>query len=325
MKNRFQFGRNCWLGCVVVAALGACGESDASFSDLPSGGSAGSGGSGGWTSLPSSGTNGGGQVGVAGRSGQGSGGHGGSSAGKAGSGGVGGSSQLPPVTFNCSGTVPSQPLITSFDGFAGDRWQSPGNLDGGVYIYPAPLVLAAGEFLGFDAQVKDHTGIGTWFSGCIDASQFKGIRLTVSGNVGSSGTVQLYLITNRDRDVDEGNSLGACVPADTSDPWRTCRPPVVALPVTGMPTVHEIPWAAFKDGLPTATTDGSDLLAFQWSFDWSAASSTAYGATLKVDDLAFLVDDGGGSGGQDGTAGAGTSATGGASEAGSSSDGAADE
>jgi hypothetical protein len=101
----------------------------------------------------------------------------------------------------------------------------------------------------------------------------------------------------------------------------------VTLPVTGTPTVHEIAWSAFKGGLPSATSDGSDLLALQWSFDWVDASSTAYGATLEVDDLAFLVDDagGGGQGGESGAAGAGTSGMGGASEAGGNTGGAADQ
>jgi hypothetical protein len=200
----------------------------------------------------------------------------------------------PPVAFKCGGTQPNQPVITHFDGFTADRWMSPGNLDGGVYVYPAPLQPTAGEFLRFADQVNDYTGIGVWFSGCIDASKFRGVRFTIAGNVGPTGTVQFYVGSNRDMVVNETTGVGACVPADPNDAGQSCREPVVTLAVTSHATSVAIPWTAFKAGLPTVTTDGSDLIALQWSFEWDGDTTPPYAAELIIDDLEFFTEDGAG-------------------------------
>jgi hypothetical protein len=302
MKNRFHTPRSFWLVALLAAvASGACGETKTSFSDVSASGGA-NGGASGWTYVPpgTNPTGSGGTLGNAGSSSGGSPGH----AGSAGSAGAGGSAVFPPVTFKCGGKQPNQPLITKFDAFMADRWMSPGNLDGGVYVYPDPLKPTAGDFLRFADQVDDYTGMGVWFSGCIDGSKFRGVRFTIAGNAGASGTVQFYVISNRDKDVNETDSVGSCVPADPNDTWQSCRPPVVTLPVNGQPTTHSIPWSAFKAGLPSPTTDGSDLIALQWSFDWLEGAKP-YAAELTVDNLEFFTDDSAvGSGGAGGASSA---------------------
>ncbi len=103
-----------------------------------------------------------------------------------------------------------------------------------------------------------------------------------------------------DKEVDEVNSVGACVPNDPNKPWFNCRPPAVTLPVSATPTAQAIRWSAFEGGLPTGTTDGSDLLALQWSFDW-VDGAIPYAAQLTIDDLEFFADEGqGGAGGAGG-------------------------
>lgn len=307
-KNGFQVSRGRWL--VAFGALGvavACGNTKTSFSDTP-GGSAGNGAESGWTYLPP-GSGGSGPSPGAGTSSGGVVGH----AGVSGSVGTGGNVALPPVTFKCNAKQPNQAPITSFDGFTADRWMSPspGNLDGGVYVYPEPLKPSAGEFLRFADTVKDYTGMGVWFSGCIDGSKFRGVRFSIAGQVGTSGNVQFYLITNRTKEVDEANGVGACVPADPNNGWDSCRPPVVTLPVTSQLATHSIPWSAFKGGLPPDKTDGSDLIALQWSFIWEAGGP-AYPAQLTVDNLEFFTDDSG----QGGAGGAGAGGAGGAPDLG---------
>ena len=304
MQNRFHRARA--LGGVALAVsaiLSACGDDKAGFSDGAAGksSSAGNGGSAGWTTVPigTDPTPNGGSYGTAGVSSTGGTLNHAGSSGSAGNGGSGGN-MLPPITFKCGGQQPNQPIITSFDGFTADRWMSPGNVDGGVYVYPEPLMPTAGDYFGFDDNVKDYTGMGVWFSGCIDSSKFRGVRLTISGDVGMTGKVQFYFISNRDKEVVEENSVGACVPDDPNDPWQNCRPPVVTLQVTAEPTTLSIPWTAFKDGLPSATTDGSDLIALQWSFDW-LDGNLPYPATLSVDNLEFFNDGGAGGGGVGGS------------------------
>lgn len=295
LKNRLQVSRGRWL--VTLGALGvavACGNTKTNFSETDLGGSAGNGAESGWTFLPP-GSGGSGPSSGAGNSSGGVVSH-------AGTVGMGGNVTLPPVTFKCSGKKPNQAPITSFNGFMADHWTSPspGNLDGGVYVYPEPLKPAAGEFLRFNDAVKDYTGIGVWFSGCIDASKFRGVRFSVVGDAGVSGNVQFYVISNRTKEVDETNSVGACVPVDPGNGWDSCRPPVVTLPVTAQVATHAVAWSSFKGGLPSDKTDGSDLIALQWSFNWETGGAS-YPAQLTVDNLEFFTEDNGGQGGAGGT------------------------
>jgi len=267
----------------------------ATFSDTTPGGN---GGGSGWTYLPP----GNGTAGSSATTGGAASGGVPAHAGMAGSAGVGGSVVVPPVTFKCGGKQPNQTLITNFDGFTGDRWAS-GNLDGGVYIYPDGFTPKPGEFLRFQDDVKTYTGMGVWFSGCIDGSKFSGVRFTISGDIGLNQNALFYVISNRDKEVTEANGVGACVPDDPTQTWLTCQPPTVTLPVTATPTTHDIPWSAFKAGLPTPTTDGSDLLALQWSFPWSDGN-LAFPGVLTVDNVEFYSDDAAGGAGGGGAGGA---------------------
>lgn len=291
LTNRVH-GLPVWLaGSLSFGAwLAACGDSAGNGPD-------GSGAASGWTFVPpGSGatTSTGGTSGTAGSPQAGQVGNAGSSAGS-------GGAPPKPVTFACGHLVPSQPIITSFDGYQADRWKSPGNLDGGGYAYPDSLALSTGDFLGTEGQIGDYSGIGAWFSGCVDASKFKGVRFNVSGSVGGTSSVQFYLITNRTKEVNEADGVGECVPVDPNDAWSSCRPPSVTVAVSSAPTTHSIPWSAFEGGRPEDTTNGSDIIALQWSFVWD--ESNAYPAKLTIDDLAFYTDDapdpggGGGAGG----------------------------
>jgi hypothetical protein len=284
LKNRFHTPFALAAGCVVASGLGAaCGETENS---RPTSGQSG------WTYLPP-----GADVGGSAYGGTGVGGTAGGSK-QGGAGGVGGTAPIVPKPFDCEGKEPNQPLITSFDEFMKDRWSSPGNIDGGIYIYPDPLMVSDGEFLRFDALVDTYAGMGIWFAGCLDASRFSGVRFTAYGDVGWSTKVQFYAIANRNRDIDVVNNVGACAPDDPQNPWQTCRPPGVTLTIGPEPTTFTVPWTAFKGGLPTATTDGSDILAFQWSFEWSEGV-IPFAAKLTIDDLKFVAagDGAGGAGG----------------------------
>jgi hypothetical protein len=292
-KNRFQSsrGRRFYVWGALVLA-GACGNTKPASKD-----GNGAGGESGWTYLPPG----------SGTAGSGTGGASNGGSAQAGTAGVGGA-VLPTVTFTCDGKKPDQPLITSFNAFMADAWRSPGNLDGGVYVYPETLTPSAGDFLRLEADVTTYTGVGVWFSGCIDASRYSGVRFTISGDAGPSGSVRFFPVINRNRDVAEEFSVGSCVPDNASDPWPSCHPPEVNLPVTSQPTVHSVPWSAFTGGVPTATTDGSDLLTFEWAFRWQPADGPFTGK-VTIDDVAFYTDDNqGGAGGAGAGGGAGEQA-----------------
>ena len=301
LKNRFQVSRGRGLVALgAVALAGACGSTKTSFSDNPSG-SGGSGGESGWTFLPPTSSSGGKTV-------TGGSGTGGSTA-QAGTPGTAGMGGATPVTFKCGGEKPNQPIITSFNGFTGDQWASPGNIAGGVYVYPELLTASAGEFFGLSGAVKTYTGMGVYFNGCIDASKYKGVRFTISGDPGASGTVRFFPVVNRNRDVSTELSVGACVPADPVNWWDSCHPPEMSLPVTATPTEHYVPWTAFEGGAPTLVTDGSDVLTLEWAFRWLEGDA-AYTAALKVDNLAFYDEEPVGGAGGAGAGGAGGAGSG---------------
>src|SRR6478752_5746840 len=305
---------------VSVAALGVAGFAACGGTKIATTGSGGTEGLSGWTFVPP-GSDSGGSVGTGGSPG-GSGGAAafGGGAGTAAKGGSGGSVAVTQHPFACNAKVPNQPVITHFTGFTKDRWISGGNLDGGVYIYPDGLTLKDGEFLRYSDQVTTYAGVGVWFSGCIDASKFTGVRFTVSGSVPTMRNVTMYAISNRNRDIDPDDGVGACPPADPIDTWPSCHPAGVIMPVTTEPTTQEIPFTAFTNGLPSLTTDGSDLLALQWSFDWNENLSP-YAADLLIDDLEFYTAGtvpGGGTGGGGAGGSGGATTNGGSGGAGGS-------
>jgi uncharacterized membrane protein YgcG len=123
----------------------------------------------------------------------------------------------------------------------------------------------------------------------------------------------MYAVSNRNRDIDPEDGVGACRPADPVDTWPSCHPAGLILPITSEPSTHSVPWSAFTDGLPSATTDGSDILALQWSFDWNDALPD-YDAQLTIDDLEFYTagtEPTAGSGGVGGSGSGGTAGSGG--------------
>ncbi|RYZ05842.1 MAG: hypothetical protein EOO73_18190 [Myxococcales bacterium] len=295
-KNWFQVRREVAFLVVVAAGVGAaCGGSKSS-GQLP--GAAGSAGTSGWTYLPpgndagtTAASGSGGASGVAGSSG---------APGSSGSSGSGGSSVVTPTPFACNHIQPTAPGITSFDAFTQSSWTGPSNIQGGVYIYPDPFLLKPGEFLRYADPVATYSGLGVWFAGCVDASKMKGVRFSLAGNAGSTKSLQFYLVVNRNRDIDEKNLVGACVPDDPKNVWPSCRPPGVRLTVTEEPSTQTVLWSDFEGGFPTNRTDGSDILALQWSFDWSDGDPS-YPADITIDDLEFVpADDSGGMGGAGG-------------------------
>jgi hypothetical protein len=277
------------LAVAALLAPIACGDGEIEFARPLNGGSAGA------AAAPHGGSvSGQGSAGKSQQVGAVAGAGGATTGGKGGQGslaGAGGTTVSPPGGFECEGTVPNQSIITKFDGFMGDDWTGPGNLEGGAYVYPDSLKPAEGEHLRFEGEVKDHTGIGAWLNACVDASKFDGVRFTLYGDAGSSGSVAFSLITNRTRTRDEQAEVGGCIPEDASDAWESCRPPVTLVAVTAAATTHSIPWSAFTGGRPSTGTNGSDILSLQWSFEWvDASSSTPYHAQLTIDDLEFFTD-----------------------------------
>jgi len=293
-------------GLFVVPACG----SDDNNGGTASGGTGTTGGAatgGNLTGTSGNGTGGG--TGGTGETGKGGTGTTGGTAGTGGSGtaGTGGSGAggTPQVASACKGAVPKEALISNFDDLVAQMWGT-GSADtdfsGGFFSYPAAVTLSvAADNLTGSGNVATYSGFGLYVQYCGDASSYNGVKFKISGDVGDSGNVLFYVQTNVGKWAD--GSKGTCF-APKANEFSDCVYPSV--PITGVTSVPQevtILWTDVGNGKPAAaaTTDGSDVIGFQWAFDWMVGTP-AYDASLSIDDME-LVGDGAGTGGADGAGG----------------------
>ena len=138
---------------------------------------------------------------------------------------------------------------------------------------------------------------------CANASSYAGVKFKISGNAGESGSLVFHVQTNATKWAD--GAKGACLGPKANE-FTACAPPTTLITgITAEPKEVTVLWSDVKDGKPVATTDGSDIIGFNWSFNWPEPA--AYAASITIDDMEF-VNEGAGTGG----AGAGGNGAGGA-------------
>ncbi len=185
-------------------------------------------------------------------------------------------------------TVIVEPTIATFEGYDGttpvDTWgfafnAAPGEPDAvysGVYSYSDgigthTLSMAAGNASAFAPRIDNPSagGAGAWggavglWMGCIDASAYQGLTLSVKGPV-PSGFVSVSL------------SMEATSPPDEADPAAGgtcesgCTDATVQIPVTSTWTEVLIPWSAFTPGTANSASipvTGDDIAGLSFSID----------------------------------------------------------
>ncbi len=127
----------------------------------------------------------------------------------------------------------------------------------------APSSLTTGNStpaLSLVGDVVTYSGFGTWLYKCVDASQYSGIQLTVSGSTndlgpdgGANRQIQVQVTELENWSV--ASAGGTCLAADGGPGDMTmCQPATatVNLPSTGM---VEVPWSAFTGGAPKKSID----------------------------------------------------------------------
>lgn len=183
---------------------------------------------------------------------------------------------------------------------------------GGGFVYPGagnmyPLTsdVTEGNWH-ISGDVGNYSGFALFFNNCfkVDASAYKGISFTVSGEVEMGGTLTFLVGTAADDitsawlnmhkaegEADKHN-FGRCTPATDNQYDGSCGSPTKSIPVTADPTVVTVLWKDLTSGKPQASVTPSEITSIAWSFPAPAGagtdSPTVYKADVVIDDLTFV-------------------------------------
>ncbi len=174
---------------------------------------------------------------------------------------------------------------------------------GTSYTYPPGLTAdASGGNLHISGDLDDYGGFGLAFADCykVDASAFKGIKLTISGDTGGKpitlnvGTAENEITSawkKANGDAEAAPNFGRCTPVDNQYDG-TCASPTKQIEVTDTPTTVEIPWADLTGGAPAETVNPSEITFISWNFTppdgAGTASVVSYPVDVVIDDIGFM-------------------------------------
>jgi hypothetical protein len=138
--------------------------------------------------------------------------------------------------------------------------------------------VATGAWV-LSGTVATWSGTGIWLSPCVNASAFKGIEFTISGDAGPSGVMTLSVTQLSNwADTDGG---GTC-----SD---TCLPAKSTFNVTSTPTPVSVLWADLTGGVPAGSIDApAGISKIEWELDWPCSAGAPYPVNITIDDLKFF-------------------------------------
>jgi hypothetical protein len=267
---------------LIVLAVARCGGDE-----NPAGGNAQGVGGAGASMAGSGGSTAGGSGGAstAGAGGASTAGAGGASTAGAGGGVVVGDGG----PFSCEGAKPAAALITDFAAVdTAGAFTSASGISGRIFTYPATMTAVTKPALSMSGTVSGYSGFGIFLTQCVDASAYGGISFTIGGNVGTPATLMLQAKTNSTTPISPGTKHGACVAKDPNNTYADCWDPVARVDVPATAALVTVRWTDFKGGKPVDAVSPSEILGFQWSFNWAGATGIPYAADVTIDDIAFV-------------------------------------
>jgi hypothetical protein len=176
---------------------------------------------------------------------------------------------------------------------------------GGVYAYPAaaadPCTDAAPPAYPISSDMRNnewrvtgmlgtYSGFGLWWNCTVggnlypvcvlDVSAYSGIRFSIHGDPGPTGTLILQMRTADNTPVPmdpSTSSCGQCVGA--------CTFATKTIPVTSARTTVSVPWTELTGGAPNAF-DPHRVTGIEWQFPYSGMGT--YPIDLAIDDIELL-------------------------------------
>jgi hypothetical protein len=184
------------------------------------------------------------------------------------------------------------------------RFGSAGTLQGGGSFYPESGANAIKSDLTqgnwhLTGTVGDYTGFGLYFDLCdrVDASAFKGISFTVSGNVTSItfgvGTADdtptgTWMLSPGGKTTAKASDAGKCTPTSGTQYYHPgCGDPTAQIPVTATATPQKVTWTSLTGGTPVSSPNPKEITSIYWYFPWTAGQ-TPYALDFTIDDLSFI-------------------------------------
>ena len=186
------------------------------------------------------------------------------------------------------------------------RFGSAGTLQGGQSYYPTEAGTITSDVTQgnwhLSGTVGNYSGFALYFDACdrLDASQFQGIRFTISGSVPQGNAITMGVGTVADKPTgvwmkDPGGATaalptdsGRCIPTSGNQYYHPgCSDPQVQIAVPAAPTVTDVPWTNLKGGAPVSSPNPKEITSIYWFFPWSDGG-TPYAVDLVIDDLGLI-------------------------------------
>jgi len=138
--------------------------------------------------------------------------------------------------------------------------------------------------------VAGYSGFGMWQYHCDNASAYKGIQFTVSGDLGVPGedagdagtaTQMQIQVTQLSNDL-AGSTTGASCASN-------CVPASYYFSVPNTPTVVKALWSEFSGGSPNPTIDNpGQIIQIQFQLPWPCTGGVPYTPNVTIQNIAFI-------------------------------------
>lgn len=217
------------------------------------------------------------RAGAAGSAGTDTAGAGGSSAGasSAGSAGTAGGAE----GFVCKPGAVTCGSWTEFSQATTASWGK-GTFTGGVTTFGKTLTRdTATDGIHVTGTVDDYGyGVGLFFIGCADLSEYTGVSFELKGSAGTSNQMIFQLQTNEDYpwEAVPADKKGTCTATDKENPFGSCVAPSTSIDVAD----GSVSWTDLAGGMPVSSASPGQSLGLQWAFPYDGKTSYEFDVTL---------------------------------------------
>jgi hypothetical protein len=197
-------------------------------------------------------------------------------------------------------------------------WNDPGGFAGFSFSYGNGGTLnsdVSGGNWHLTGAVADFEGFNLGFNCMVDASLYKGIKFTISGNIAEpladGGTVSrlTFWASTAADDFQDGftTSYARCIPMTGNRYDGECQTPRATVAVPAAPTTYSFLWSDLMGGRAvvggtsvSSPINPAELTGIFWTFDWVVTSpdggvptgpdgSVGYPVDVTISDVSFIT------------------------------------